>query len=571
MPRNFSSLLAALSCTALIALPAAGQTQEGKSPAMKRADRQAEQVSSSEVLYTVLLSEIAVARGALTEAAASYLDLARKTGDPRLARRATEIAVASRQIALASAAAQAWVAADPDSEPALQTLVAVLASGASQPDALEAALRKLLDRVGTRRPELFTLLPQAFARVADKQAVRAAIERLTEADLALAEARYARALAALFVDDRATAERLAQEALQMRPDWEAAALLRARVAPPESQAAAMEELRAFGRRNPSALESRLTYARWLVKEGRVDDARTYYAGLLSEFPANSELAYKVMPIAVQNQDLPTAETILRGLVAKESRDLNLVHLQLGEVLETQGKSSEAKEQYRAVAGGEHLAAARIRLARVLANEGDLAGALTILHDDAVSRPADKVLLLRTEADLLRRANQTDAAYAVLDQALTLQPDDADILYDSALFAERLKKYAVMEQRLRRLIHLNPDYAHAYNALGYSFADRNINLAEADTLLQAALKLAPEDAAILDSVGWLRFRQGRLTQATEYLRKAYDQLKDPEVAAHLSQVLWQDGRFAAARRLLEEASTANPDSAILNTLKPRFGM
>lgn len=570
-PFRLRNLLVTLGCGLLITAPAATLAQDTRKSGQTRPGAQQETLSSAQLLYTELLSEIAVARGALAEAAASYLDLARKTGDSRLARRATEIAVASRQSALAIAAARVWVAAEPESVMALQTLAAVLAGNPGQMEELEGTLKSLLARPETRREGVFMLLPQTFARFPDKQAARQTIERLTASDLHLPEAQYARALAAFFAADPVGAERAVQEALRLRPDWEVAALLRARFATPEQQGAAMQALQEFGRLHPMALESRLTYARWLAGEKRVAEARAAYVGLLEEFPENQELAYNVMPIAVQVQDFETAERVMRDLAARGFRDANLMRLQLGEILEERGNDSEAAAQYEAVTAGQHLAAARVRLAQLLARGGDSESALKVLREVDVARPDDKILILRAEADILRRADKTAAAHATLEKALALQPDNTDVLYDAALLAERLKQPAVMEQRLRRLIRLKPDHAHAYNALGYSFADRKINLAEADNLLQTALKLAPNDPAILDSVGWLRFRQGNLPAAIEYIRKAYDLLKDVEVAAHLSEVLWNDGRFTDARKLLEESGAANPDNAILQDVKRRLGM
>jgi len=174
-----------------------------------------------------------------------------------------------------------------------------------------------------------------------------------------------------------------------------------------------------------------------------------------------------------------------------------------------------------------------------------------------------------EAQLLRDANRNGDAFEVLDSALRAEPENVDLLYESALTAERIGRIDVMEGRLRKLIALKPDHAHAYNALGYSLADRNQRLDEAEALIRKGLALTPDDPFIIDSLGWTLFRRGNTGGALEQLQKAYGLRPDPEIAAHLGEVLWTLGRRDEAARIWRDAAKANPDSSVLVDVIKKF--
>ena len=192
-----------------------------------------------------------------------------------------------------------------------------------------------------------------------------------------------------------------------------------------------------------------------------------------------------------------------------------------------------------------------------------------LHGRNSDRPEERIQLQIAEAGLLREAKQTQAAFDLLDEALTAQPEQPDLLYETALLAEKLDLMEVMESRLRKLIELRPDSAQAYNALGYSYAERNIRLIEALALISKALRIAPNDPFILDSMGWVLYRQGDLPGALTYLEQAYALRDDPEVAAHMGEVLWTLGRVEDAQRTLHEAQKKHPTNEALTAAVKKF--
>ncbi|HEX5127157.1 MAG TPA: tetratricopeptide repeat protein [Rhodocyclaceae bacterium] len=562
-------LLLACTAVALSSLAFAADPSKADSSAPDKAQLQPSQELTGQILGELMLAEIAAARGQFIVASQTYLDLARRTRDARIARRATEIAVVGQQLEDAGEAAKIWVAVDPNSPTALQTFAQVMAGGYGKLEELEAPLAKLLSRELAPTEAILLELPRLYGRFPDKAAAAAAIERLTVPYQDMPEAQFARAVAYLAAEDTTRAEASAGRALLMRPDWEAAALLRAKAAPKERQTQAMEELNEFTKHYPQAREARTDYARWLITEKRLVDAGDAYRKLAADFPDDDDLAYNVAALAVQADDYATAEKQLRTLIDHKYHDMDLLHLQLGQVLEERQQPDEALTEYGLVGEGTHYVAAQARIAQVLVKRGQVDAAREGLHKAAAANPDDATEYVIVESQLLRQIDEPKPAQTVLKDFLAKQPDNKEVLYELAMLEEHMHQYDGMEHDLRHLIAIAPDFAHAYNALGYSFAERNLRLNDAETLLDQAIKLAPNDAAILDSVGWLRYRKGDLPGALDYLQRAYGLLPDPDVAAHVGEVLWMMGRKEDARRTWEDSRKVNPDSSALTDVMKRF--
>jgi tetratricopeptide (TPR) repeat protein len=244
-------------------------------------------------------------------------------------------------------------------------------------------------------------------------------------------------------------------------------------------------------------------------------------------------------------------------------DRSAAYFFLGQIAEEDGRADEALARYARVVSGEHYLAARARQARLLFAQGRLEEGRELLRNAKTRTSEERLQMQITEAALLREAGRVGDAFDFLEQRLAENPEQAELMYETALLAERLNRLDLMESRLRRLIELRPDDPQAYNALGYSYAERNLRLPEARQLIEMALSLAPEDAAILDSMGWVLFRLGDLPEALSYLERSYDKREDPEIAAHLGEVLWTLGRQDDARRLLREAQEKFPSNAVLS--------
>lgn len=213
--------------------------------------------------------------------------------------------------------------------------------------------------------------------------------------------------------------------------------------------------------------------------------------------------------------------------------------------------------------------ARLRRAQLIARNGDLDGARKALTQIDAADAAGQAQVLLVDAQLLRDAGYAQSAYTVLENALLRFPDQPELLYDFALLAERMERYDLMESSLLRVMKLAPDNQHAYNALGYSLAERGVRLPEAHALIEKALQMAPGDPFILDSMGWVQFRMGNLAGAEESLRRAYAVRPDPEIAVHLGEVLWQKGSRDEAQKMWREAQQKDPKNEALKSTLARL--
>jgi tetratricopeptide (TPR) repeat protein len=516
---------------------------------------------SEETLYELLVGEIALQRGDPALASQIYLDLAKRTRDPRVARRAIEIANFARLPDAALDAAKIWQSIEPASPQALQ-IVAALLVAAKRVDEAEPYLEKLLAADGVNLEGGFLQLNRLLSGNPDKAANLRVVRRLAALQPRLASAHLAIAQASLAAGDDAGALAAVRQAQALRPEWETAAIFEAQVLQKRSAAEAAASLGAFIEKNPSAREARLNYARALVLGKRYPEARKQFEALLAANPGNTEVIYAVGLLAFQLKDFQVAEENMKRLLGLGYRDPNGVRYLLGQIAEEQKQWPRAIQWYKQIDEGEQALAARMRIAQVMAKQGKLEEARKYLKSVEAEGPGEQVQLIVAEAQLLRDANRSRDAFDMLDQALKKDPDQPELLYDFALTAEKLERFDLLETNLRKLIKVRPDHAHAYNALGYSFAERNLRLPEAQKLIEQALQLAPEDNFIIDSLGWVLYRQGDLKAAARELRRAYGGRPDAEIGAHLGEVLWVMGERAEADKVWREALDTSPENEIL---------
>lgn len=556
-----AALTLALGLTHAVPGLAAGEVT---AKAGKRAPAQGAAQSSEDLLarsvFQALVGEFALQRGDIRFGLDAWNDLARRTRDPKVIERAVEVAGFARQYDQALELAKLWQEVEPDSAKAQQAQSSLLVM-ANRLDDLAPQLAKLIAEDQPNIAANLMQLNRMLARQPDKKAVQQLVDRIAAPYDTLPEAHFAMSQAAANAGDHARAQSTVERALQLRPDWEAAALVRAQLQVRLSAAQAIDGLQVFVERYPAAQDARLMLARLLITEKRYSEARGHFDRLLKEAPDSPEVIYPVAMLALQQGDVATGRQQLERLLHTAFPDKSAVHFFLGQLDEEQAKPDAALVHYRQVTAGDQYLTARSRAAQILRQQGKIEEAREFLHN-AGTTPAEKVQFLLAEAQLLREAGREADALALLESALQRQPDNLELLYETALLAERQGKPEVLEKRLKRLLELKPDHAHALNALGYSWADRNIHLAEAEALLIKAVRLAPEDPFIMDSMGWVLFRQGKLDEALQTLERAYAIKADPEIAAHLGEVLWRLERKDEARRLLKEAVGRNPDSDVL---------
>lgn len=557
-------LITAILIAALVLGQAGASLAAGEAPT-KRSGASRENVIGRTV-FQALVGEFALQRGDTSLGSDAWADLAVRTRDPKVIARATEVAGFAKQYDRALELTKLWLEVEPESMKARQTQSTLLVM-ANRIDDLAPQLAALLEKDKAALPGNLMHLNRMLSRHTDKQAVQKLVDRVAAPYENLPEARFAMAQAAANAGDNLRALAETERALALRPDWEAAALARAQLQAGHSNSTAIDSLSDFVERNPTARDARLTLARLLISERRYDESRKQFDRLILDNPDNPEVIYPVAMLALQQGDAATGRTQLERLLTTDFADKSTLHFFLGQLDQEQKQLTSALDHFRQVTAGEQFVPARSRAAQILMQQGKTEEARQLLHDTRGNTPSERTQLILAESQLLREAGRHNDAYIVLETALTSQPDNPEILYESALTAERIGKPELLETHLKRLLELKPDHAHALNALGYSLADRNQRLDEARDLITRALKLNPDDAFIMDSMGWVLYRQGKLDEALQTLERAYSLKADPEIAAHLGEVLWQLGRRDEARRILRDAAKKNPENEVLaGTLK-----
>jgi len=537
---------------------------------------------TADLFYRLMLGDVALQRGDVALAARAYLDAARTTNDARLARRATEIAIASRQRQLVQDSAQLWAQLDPTAERPKRVLSALAAEGGKgMPNtAADDELRGRIERVladaalsGTGVGEVFMQLNRLFSQQSDKRAVLSLVRDVAKPYPKTPEAHYAVALAAFAAgDDMTSASEASDEvdrALELRPDWERAAILKAEILGRKSDAAAIQWLESFIAAQPGAKSATGALAQQYVEQKRFVEARALMQRLWDREPDSRDLEFAVAAIAIQMKDYGEAERLLLDLKKASYGESGVVDLYLAQVAEDTKQYDKAIERYRTITEGDRGWLAKLRIGALYGKQGRVAEGQRWLADlDAVTKE-QKIQVRQAEAQLLRDAGDNGAAYRILSKGLDEHPDNPELIYDLAMVAEKLDKVDEAETRLKRLVELKPDDAQALNALGYTLVDRTTRTDEGLALIERAHRLSPNDPFILDSLGWAFYRMGRLDDAERYLRQALDGRPDAEIAAHLGEVLWRKGERDQARALWKAQLDTNPDNAVLKETVQRL--
>ena len=522
---------------------------------------------TSQVLYQFLLGEIAGQRGELKLSAEAYADLAVKTRDARIAKRATEVALYARLAPLALKSARLWQELEPTSPKALQTLSSLLVGSGRMAEArpyLQAWLK-----TGTGGA-VFLQLHGLLAKQKDKQAVLDLVADLAANYPGTPEAHFAVAQAAWHAGNGAKALSSLDEALRLKPDWSAAPLFKAQVLQQmQGEAASLAYLKDYLAAMPAMREVRLAYAKQLARTAKFDESRVQFEYLAQEMPDDPENHLAIGLIAMQTNHFDSAEASLTKALELGHSDTGSVRFHLGQLAEARGNAEQALTWYQSVTSGRQRLDAQLRAAVVMGKLGKIDQALEWLSNLTPGDDAERIRVVQTEAQIMREAKNYSGVVERLTKALEQMPDAADLLYDRAMAAEKIDRLEMLETDLRRLIKLKPEFAHAYNALGYTLADRTNRIDEALVLLDKAIKLEPDDPFIQDSMGWALFKAKRYSEAVDFLRRAHSARPDPEIAAHLGEALWMNGDKDEARRIWQGSLQTHPENESLRETTSRL--
>ena len=523
--------------------------------------------ANAEFVYKYLLGEIAVERGDLLQASQSFLDLAKKTRDPRLAERATQAALHGNLPVLALQATSLWVELDPNSVDAQQAASQLLVNSGNLKLA-KPYIQKLLTREPTRANG-FLYLNSLLADQKDKNEVLSTVNEFAAPYPKLPEAHFAVAQAAVIAQKLDIAKRELDAADKLRPDWEASAQLRGQALFAESPEKALNFYQTYLARYPKANDVRMSYAKLLVNQKRHAEAKPEFVKLVESAKGSPEVSAIVGLLSLESKDYVGADKYFQQAIASGFKDPDQLYIYLGHSAEQQKDDAKALSWYDKISPSERYFDGRLLAANVIARSKNVDAAIKMLDEVADLTPEQQIGVLQTEASMLNQVKRNQDAYDLLDNAVKTFPTSSELIYDFAMTAERVGKLDVMETELRRVIKMKPNFAAAYNALGYSFADRNIKLDEAKSLLETAIELSPNDHYMLDSMGWVHYRLGNLAKAAEFLRKAYQIQADPEIAAHLGEVLWKQGLQEEAKKLWASALKAFPENDVLLATAKKF--
>ena len=560
-----------------------------------RAQDAAEPVVNSDLtaplFYQLLIGEIELRDGAPGTAFEVVLDAARKTREEQLFRRATDIALQSRAGDQALIAVQAWRSTLPTSLEAHRYQVQLLVALNRLPETVEP-LRSLIELTpATERPLMIAASPRFYLRATDRRAAAvaldAALASYAAAPATATAARVAMGRGWLAAQDAARALELTQKAHRDDPLAEGPALLALELMQGNAQAEAI--VTGFLKAKPDNNSVRILYARVLGSAQRHADAiaqieivtrndpsvaapwlslGALHLELRQPQPATVALQ-KYLQLAANGANPATAPAADAAdddddeeAPASAGAGLVQAYVLLAQAAEMQGDFAQAERWLAKVDSPSRALEVQARRASLLARQGKIAEARALIRQAPEKTPEDARAKLLAEAQILRDVKQWSEAYAVLTAANEKFPNDADLLYEQSMLAEKLDRLDDMERLLRRVMAIQPDYHHAYNALGYSLAERNLRLEEARTLIRKALDLKPGEPFITDSLGWVEYRLGNRDEAARLLREAYKSRPDAEIAAHLGEVLWVSGQRDEARRILRDARSRDSANDVL---------
>jgi tetratricopeptide (TPR) repeat protein len=545
-------------------------TSQASNPAQKSA-------LDAALFYQLLLGELNVRAGSPGSGFSIILDAARKTRDPVLFQRAVDVALQSRSGDAALQAAQAWKKAIPDSTDANRYLLQILLALNRLDEAGQALTVSIRDLPADEQNAAIASIPRVFSRVQDKKLAADTVTKALQPALKQAQTaatawttlgRLRREAGELSLAVEATRQALLADPVGPGPLILALSL--ANAAPTD-----LLPLLQTAMQGPVAPELRLGYARLLIGQPSYPAALTQLERLNTDHPAFAEgwLVHGLLLLETGKSDLAEKklqthiELLQSGTdkapVAGHSESL----MALAQIAQRKGQLAQAQKWLSQVPADADPVKLASRQAQLLSQQGRLDEARATLERIQANTPELAIRKALAQSQWLRDNKQASSAYTLVRQALVQHPQNTELMSELAMVCEKLKRFEEMELLLRDLMKRKPEDPHAFNALGYSLADRNIRLPEARALILQALQLAPQDAYIQDSLGWVAYRQGQFAEALQILQTAYKAKPDAEIAAHLGEVLWVMGQREQAAVIWREGLLLGADNdTLIETLK-----
>ena len=520
---------------------------------------------SEDILYKILLAEIAGQRGKINIAVDNYLDLARTTLDPVVIERATRMSVYAGNTTAAYEAANLWIEVDPVNPDAHQVLTVITLREGNIDKALYH-LEIVLESSEGEFDQKLWMTANFLGREENQTAVLQLMERLMESHMDNAEAIFAFAHLAARMGDMELSQSLLERVIELRPDNNAATMTYLSLLQKKGESnKALKWIESALKDNADDFNIRMAYARLLTEAKRFDDARYQFETLFAKSPDNVDVIHSLGLLYLQTNRLDEAEESFLRLIELKKRVFD-ANYYLARIAEERDHLDKAIGLYQGVHGGENHFDAKIRLSLILAKQGNVDKALNNIRSIQKVKDSSRLILIQAEAEILISAKRYQEAMELFNKAIK-EKSHVDIFYSRAMLAEKMDLMDLLESDLKTILEKDANNVTALNALGYTLADRTDRYEEAYAYIQRAYKLSPSDFYILDSMGWVLYRLGRFSEAIEYLQKALELRNDPEIAAHLGEVLWVRGDRKAAQDIWDTALKETPkDDRLLDIIK-----
>lgn len=526
-----------------------------------------EQRLTDDLMFDILLAEIAGQRGELETSVPHYLQAAENARDPRVAERAVQIASFAKQYAVAERAAQRWVELAPEDVEAHKALT-VLALHLGD---TEEAIKQLdyLIRTAEDPEEGYSLATALLARDTDKESALLTMERLIAYHPENPHAWLALSRMSVNVGKLDKGLDAVNRALQLSPDLPEAVMLKAQILVRlERKPEATQMLAQAVRVHPDNATLHFAYGRMLLDGDDLEGARNQFGRVVELEPENADGLYSLALLELETKQYKAGERHLKQLLKLRPDEQNAYYY-LGYSALEQGNEETALQWYRKVEGGDYWSQSQLRIAEILVRQDKVDGMQNHMRSLRRMNPDQRVTLYLIEGQVLTDAGLHQEAFDLYGSALQGSPDDEELLYAHSLAAEKLGKLEIAERDMRRILKNDPENARTLNALGYTLADRTDRYEEALGYIRRAYAQEPDDPAVIDSLGWVHYRLGNLEEARRLLQRAWDMTGNSEIGAHLGEVMWAQGDREGARRIWNASLASDPDNVILLKVINRY--
>jgi tetratricopeptide (TPR) repeat protein len=519
-------------------------------------------------LYLLLAGELAGQRKKYDVALDAYLQAAKRVDDPRVVERAARIALYLRDPQRTQEAVELWLKQDPDNLTARKIALLSAIQNADKTAVLEQLNAYLaLDPAGFE--SVLLDMAKVMMRNGREQQMVEILQELAKQHPEQASIYYVQALLSSKEKKHDVALEQINQALVIEPGWKKALILRAQIAVRAGFLDRAEQyLQDAIEQYPDDLKFKKMLAQVYMQAKQFDQALEGYQDILDQKPDDAESQFAMALIYLQQEELDDAEKIFKKLSYKPAWQAQSAYY-LGQIALRQDKSDDALVWFDSISSGPYLYDAKVAAISLLMSQKQYNAVAKRLDQLEQKFPSKKLTVWLLRSELYNATGQLQKAYDLLTKGLEQYPDNKDLLYTRALIAEQLGKLDVLERDLLKILRQYPNDAMALNALGYTLAEKTQRYDEAQKYLEKALSIKPDSGVIIDSYGWLKYKQGDLAQALKLIRQAYQLQPETEIAAHLAEILWKQGEYDEARAVYEQAIRKHPNDKYLLRFKKDF--